>query len=525
MKGLIWGIYGNLNGVDYSENISAFTIKGKRKLIHYDLGKLHLYAYNGSTGFQVIDSSSYFIILTGGISVTLPDLELEKDIHQALTDCLRQADGLFTLCIYDKKKDTLFLANDFFGLYPLFYYTNNEYIMFCNEYQPLVIQKRKQLTLSKKSVQSYFEYGFTLHGTTFFDEIIKFKERRILEFSQKKINTKEYATLSKSAHMTFDESVDQLYNALYKAVEKSFSNVQMPLITLTGGLDTRMILALTDEKIRSAAAYITFYLSPLDETNDKDVLIAKKIAELYNLNHTVIPFEEKTKDLHYLYFEEIRNDNGPPKLTGQYGGELLSGILYNKVLEKQINENITAFYSRHTCSLQRLFGDKALKKSLKHQTKKLFYLNVVASSFFTSIYGGTEGSWVHPWMNSLRFFSPYTDTELLKVWNSIPDEHLFNPNRSIYFELYTKYFSGFKKIPTNSMLSTISDHGFTYFEEGLEPKKEKLSKSSHLFESIKKSDGYKIVPAKYKKNNYFTPANRQRLIDFCVWYEYYLKLS
>ena len=203
----------------------------------------------------------------------------------------------------------------------------------------------------------------------------------------------------------------------------------------------------------------------------------------------------------------------------------MSGILYNKVLEKQINENITAFYSRHTCSLQRLFGDKALKKSLKHQTKKLFYLNVVASSFFTSIYGGTEGSWVHPWMNSLRFFSPYTDTELLKVWNSIPDEHLFNPNRSIYFELYTKYFSGFKKIPTNSMLSTISDHGFTYFEEGLEPKKEKLSKSSHLFESIKKSDGYKIVPAKYKKNNYFTPANRQRLIDFCVWYEYYLKLS
>lgn len=525
MKSLIFGIYGNANPADHVENIRIFQSNEKREIIRYDIEKLHLFVYNSTERIQIIDNESYFIILAGDGYFTLPDLDLTLDTDTIISTILKQGDGLFTLCVYDKKNDKLFIANDLFGLYPLFYYANNEYIMFCNEYQPLVIQNGKHLTLSKKSVQSYFEYGFTLHGTTFFDEIIKFKERRLLEFGQKKISTKEYATLSKSSHMTFDESVDRLYKALYKAVEKLFSNVQTPLITLTGGLDTRMMLALTDEKIRNSGSYITFYLSPLDETNDKDVLIAKKIAKLYNLNHTVIPFEEKTKDLHYLYFEEIRNDNGPPKLTGQYGGELLSGILYNEVLEKQINESINTLYSKPAYAPQRIFGDSTLKKSLMYQTKKLFYLNTVASSFFTSIYGGTEGSWVHPWTNSLRFFSPYTDTELLKVWNSIPDEHLFNPNRSLYFELYTKYFSGFKKIPTNSMLSTISEHGFTYFEEGLEPKKEKLSKSYHLFESIKKSDGYKIVPAKYKKNNYSTSINRQRIIDFCVWYEYYLKLS
>lgn len=518
MKGLIWGIYGNLNGVDYSANISAFALKGKRKLVHYDLGKLHLFTYEGSTGFQIIDIPSYFIILTGGTSFTLTELDSEKNTHQALTDYLKQVNGLFTLCIYDKKEDTLFLANDFFGLYPLFYHKSDNYLMFCNEYEPLVNQQGKRLALLYSAIRSYFEYGFTLHGTTLFKEIAKFKERQLLEYSEAKIKISTYAPSVKINYAPYDEHVDLLYQALKKSVEKTFNTVDHPIITITGGLDTRMILALTDDNIRKNGEYITFYLPPLNETNDKDVLIAKAIAERFNLNHKIIPFEEKTSNLHHSHFEEIRNDDERPKVTGQFGGELLSGILYTQILSPKTIKKVDSLFS--------YFSDQSLKKEWSNQGKRFFYLNALASSFFTSIYGGTEGSWMHPWMNSLRYFSPFSDTEFMKVWSSIPDEHLFHPHKSMYFDLYTKYWEDFKKIPTNSMLSELSPNGFEYFKEGVEPKEEKRNKSTILINKIQTFEGYTTLPKKYKSEKYLTDKNQQqRLIDFCVWYEYYLKLS
>jgi len=44
--------------------------------------------------------------------------------------------GAFALGIYDYKKDELFVANDQYGTYPLFIYSDEDYFIFSNEYEP-----------------------------------------------------------------------------------------------------------------------------------------------------------------------------------------------------------------------------------------------------------------------------------------------------------------------------------------------------------------------------------------------------
>lgn len=527
MKSLLLGIYGNTENIDIERNLSIFNCEGKREIRNYQFSKFRLFCFEGS-GIHIEDNDHFFLAISGNIYSNLDLLKnTQPDYLTALKALLNNVSGRFTFCFYDKATTRLYLCNDFFGLYPLFYYKNDEYLMFCNEYQPLLIQQNKALPVSVSKSKPYFEYGFTMDNSTFFQDVEMFNERQILQFSQNGFSFIDYTINDvKQNEKSYDEYLQDIYTSLNKAVTNSINTMKKPLVTLTGGLDTRIILALTEEKLREQINYLTFYLHPLNEKNDKDVLISKIIAEKYKLNHAVIPFEEKTQQFDYHYFDSIRNASDD-YLTGQYGGELLSGILFNNVLPSQTNELLNKMSSGNISWAFNFIKHCSLAKSLNKKKRKQFYFNVLLKSFFTSIYDGSNGLWINPWSDFFRYTSPFADTDFLKVWFSIPEKYLFDNGQKLYFDFYSKYIPECKKIPTNSFLPNLSENGFNYYEEGVEQKKFKTNKSSNLsLESIKESPGFSIIPDKYKSAGYLSGENnKRRIIDFCIWYDYYLKVT
>lgn len=527
MKSLLLGIYGDTENIDIERNLNIFNCGGKREICKYQFRKFGLFYFEGS-GIHIEDNERFFLAIAGDI---YSDLDFLKDVKSdyliVLKEFLNKASGRFTLCLYDKETTNLYLSNDFFGLYPLFYYKNDKYLMFCNEYQPLLIQQNKVLPVSQSKINPYFDYGFTIGNSTFFQNIEMFNEGQILHSSPAGFSYADY-TISdvKQDEKSYDEYLEDIYISLKKAVAISINKMKRPLVTLTGGLDTRIILALTEEKLRARINYLTFYLEPLREENDKDVLISKIISEKYQLNHTVIPFKEKTQDFDCHYFDNIRNSLDD-YLTGQYGGELLSGILFKGVLPSKTNEILNKILSNNISAPFNFIRHRSLVKSLNKKNGKHFYFNVLLTSFFTSIYDGSNGLWVNPWSDFFRYTSPFADTDFLKVWFSIPDKYLLDNGQKLYFDFYSKYISEYKKIPTNSFLPNLSEHGFKYYEEGIEQKKVKTNKSSNLsLESIKESSGFSIIPKKYKSVGYLSDENnKRRVIDFCIWYNYYLIIT
>lgn len=522
MKSVVFGIWGAQDEEDFNQNREIFACYDKRQLLSFRFDDFCIYGFQGSSDLYVADHDSYFLCITGDHVLAQLTLLPEEDPQKMLFALRQQLTAPFTAYIYDKKRKNLQIGGDLFGLYPTFY-RRDKHFMFCNEYQPLALRKGKLLPVSKKKLLFFLRYGFVQSGDTFLDEI-KMLGRTTLVISKQNFQESTSDLPVENATRSYEEWVSMVHDTLKKAVSHFFPETdRFRMIGLTGGLDTRMILAMMDENERLQQEFMSFYTHPLDASNDKDVLIAQKLAAAYGLKLTIVGFDEKTDQLDASYFDKIRN-NGDPVLTGLYGGELLTGLLYQNVMPGNTDHIVNRKQGFRNIIFALNHAD--LLKYVRRRGKRQVYFEALTSSFFASVYHGTEGDWVHPWLNLLRYPSPFLDREFLEVWFSIPDEFLFSESHNLVFDIYRKFFPGFTAIPTNSTLPKLEENGFTYFEEGTEPKMAKTRKSSHLAEKFRDYGGYALIPGEMRSEIYLSNANnRQRVIDFCVWYDYYQAIT
>jgi len=56
-------------------------------------------------------------------------------------DCLKKLNGMFAFCIYDKKKQELFIARDRFGIKPLYYHLKKDKFAFASEIKAILKMK------------------------------------------------------------------------------------------------------------------------------------------------------------------------------------------------------------------------------------------------------------------------------------------------------------------------------------------------------------------------------------------------
>ena len=80
-------------------------------------------------------------------------------------DILDMLEGMFAFCIYDSKKHELFIARDRLGKKPLYYYKDEEKLIFCSEVQAI-----KQLN---KLYKSYASRVSKAHDVNAFSTILK----------------------------------------------------------------------------------------------------------------------------------------------------------------------------------------------------------------------------------------------------------------------------------------------------------------------------------------------------------------
>lgn len=262
MKSLLFGVYGK-GEINLTCNIENFSINDKRKINFLQVKYLKLYYYNGVTGIKILEDERYFLFFSGDISFT-SELSLQgREIENLFKDILLLSSGNFSFIIYDKLTDKIVISNDLFGLYPLFYCRYNNSILFSNEYQPLLFANTKK-DFNIKAINHYFKYGFTLMGETLFKSVYLLQRPILFDIKGKIrfMNKPNFKTLN---FPEYDNWLDELNNSLNQAVDRFFQIHKTPLVTLTGGLDSRLVLAMTNAEDRQKSQYITLFLPPLNE--------------------------------------------------------------------------------------------------------------------------------------------------------------------------------------------------------------------------------------------------------------------
>lgn len=197
---------------------------------------------------------------------------------------VKKLNGSFNLAVLEIKNRKLLIANDRYGLRPLYYYKNNEKLLFASEVKAIIQDKTFKKRINDEAVAEFFAFGQLLGDKTFFKGINVLPPASILICGDGKFSIRKYWEFK------FDEEklgvsenyyVSKLVKFFKQAVKRRMKGNHRFGICLSGGKDSRAVVAAIGKKHLPNLTAITFSFPNIDDT----LKIAKKVAEVKGIAH------------------------------------------------------------------------------------------------------------------------------------------------------------------------------------------------------------------------------------------------
>jgi asparagine synthase (glutamine-hydrolysing) len=268
-------------------------------------------------------------------------------------------DGMFGFSIYDKNKNKVFIARDFFGEKPLYYTNTDNQFLWGSELKSIIDVLPLKPEISKKGLNLFLRLTYIPAPYSIYDNILKLEANHYIAYDIENqslsINQINQEIKPKAQSISFDEAKKKVKELVYDSVD-SRSIADVPLGTfLSGGVDSSIVsLCLsqgTNKKIETFS--IGFKEAKMDET-DKSQLVAKLIGSNHhefkigeddlkdNIHEILLNFDEPFSDTAALptYFVSKKTrDYVKVALTGDGGDEVFGG--YNKYYVGKMNTKYT----------------------------------------------------------------------------------------------------------------------------------------------------------------------------------------
>lgn len=200
--------------------------------------------------------------------------------------CVERLRGMFAFGLWDRKRQSLFLARDRLGVKPLFYaYTNDGHLIFSSELKALMCHPGLTRELNPLAIEDYFAYGYVPEPRTIFQQANKLSPgHTLLQSGITLAQPKQYWDIPFTSHpvMSEEQAGSELIARLRQAVQIRLV-AEVPLgAFLSGGVDSSAIVALMagllDEPLNTCS--ISFADQRFDEAR-----YAAAVAQRYRTRH------------------------------------------------------------------------------------------------------------------------------------------------------------------------------------------------------------------------------------------------
>lgn len=247
-------------------------------------------------------------------------------------DCIKKFNGMFAVVIYDKHNKEIYFIRDRMGVKPLYYYYNNQDLVFGSELKPIMKYPFFCKEIDISSLNLYLAHQYIASPKTIFKHTYKLEPGEILKFKDGQISTFKYWDIIEKYNnrvvedKSFDEHRDELEDLIRDSVTKRMI-ADVPVGTfLSGGIDSSLISALAQKNRMNPIDTFTigFYEDKYNEANE-----AKEIAKILGTNH----HEEycSIKDAKDLIYDIPKYYDEPFADSSQLPTMLVSRIAKQKV--------------------------------------------------------------------------------------------------------------------------------------------------------------------------------------------------
>ncbi len=213
-------------------------------------------------------------------------------------DCVQRFRGMFAFAIWDRNRETLFLARDRLGVKPLYYaLLPDDSLVFGSELKSLLAHGGLDRALDPCAVEEYFALGYVPEPRTIFAAAAKLPPGHTLTARRgEPVELREYWDVA----FTLDNPIGEV-EASHELVLRLRESVQLRMIAdvplgafLSGGVDSSAVVAMmagvSSGPVNTCA--IAFSDPAFDES-----MHAQSVAERYRTRHAVERVETEDFEL------------------------------------------------------------------------------------------------------------------------------------------------------------------------------------------------------------------------------------
>jgi asparagine synthase (glutamine-hydrolysing) len=253
--------------------------------------------------------------------------------------------GLFSGLLIDRRRKKAFLFNDRYGAERIYFHEDRGSVYFASEAKALLRVLPQLREFDEHGVAEFFTFGCTLGSRTLFRGVKLLPGGSLWTFERGTCHKSKYflpETWETQPALT-PSGYEAQFQETFKTILPHYFESESEIgISLTGGLDTRMIMACRPQ----TTSLVTYTFSGLaGETMDDR--IAAKVARASGLQHRLLrlapgffsDFADHVDQTvyvtdgtlgatgaHEIYLNRQARGLAPVRLTGLYGSETLRGV-------------------------------------------------------------------------------------------------------------------------------------------------------------------------------------------------------
>jgi len=339
-----------------------------------------------STGQQPMHFDRFTIVFNGEI---YNYIELRNDLikrgHQFKTtsdtevilhlyaehgaDFVNMLNGMFSFIIYDRENQNIFVARDHFGIKPLYWYHDDEKLLFGSEIKALLAHPEIHAEPHPDNLYEYLTFQFILGEGTMFKNIYKVRPGHYMTIDLRtwKIREARYwiPNFKVDNYHTEEYFVVELQKILDETISQQLRS-DVPVGTyLSGGIDSSLVTVMAAKFLQNPLKSFSGAFHEGPEFNElKYARIAAKAArsELFE----VFPTEQEFIDLLPKLIYHLDEPVAGPGLFPQYIVSKLAAEHVKVVLGGQGGDEIFGGYARYMIA----YLEQALKGAINESNEE-----------------------------------------------------------------------------------------------------------------------------------------------------------
>lgn len=251
--------------------------------------------------------------------------------------------GMFSIGLFGKVEQKLYLIRDRVGIKPLYYTLQDGEFAFASELKSFAEHLKK--SNSNKALIQFMTLGYISNDNSYYENIKKLPAGQYLIFDGHDVNIKVYWDLPKDKiDISFEESVEETERLIRSSIKyRLLSDVEVGSF-LSGGVDSSLVSAIMQQESQNKIK--TFSIGFEDKAYDESIY-AKEVAKYISSEHYEYIFTKKDmfnliENIDYYYDEPFGDASSLPMmvlsqmtkehvtvaLSGDGGDELFLG--YNR---------------------------------------------------------------------------------------------------------------------------------------------------------------------------------------------------